>query len=397
MDLRFRPTGIGATAALVSAVAVLSVATGLVNISTPTAGPLALYVPMGIQQAAGFTGTITGFVMLVTAASMRRGLRVAWLSAVVLLPVTAIQGLVQSSAFSIPLVVLSVAATVVTWWNRARFDREVALSTSQIAAGLALVGAQLYGTLGTFALRDEFPGVDSIADAFYFTVVTASTVGYGDITPSSTIGELFALSVLVVGVTSFTAALGALFAPLLEARFATALGRMNESALELLEYHVVVLGYGDLTEPILTELADAGVDYVVVAKPDNASIPELQERDVPLVTADPSDEEPLERVHIDRARAVVAATNDDAPDALAILTARELRPDVTIVAAATDRENVDKLKRAGADTVISPAQIGGHLLVESALGSTDSERIADSLVEGHLDEDAPESDALDED
>ncbi|NHN41145.1 potassium channel protein [Halorubellus sp. JP-L1] len=384
MDWRFRPTGVGATAALVSAVAVLSIATGLVNITTPTAGPLAAYVPGGVQQAAGFSGTLTGFVLLVTAASMRRALYVSWLSAVVLLPVTAAQGLVQSSAYSIPLVALSVVATVVCWWNRARFDRDVSLSTSQIAAGLALVGAQIYGTVGTWALREEFPRVETLADAFYFTVVTASTVGYGDITPDSTIGELFALSVLAVGVTSFTAALGALFAPLLEARFATALGRMNDSELELLEDHVVVLGYGDLTEPILTELADLDVDFVVVAKPDNESIAELKERAVPLVVADPSDEEPLHRVHLDRARAVVAATNNDANDALSILTARELRPDANIVAAATDRENVDKLKRAGANTVISPAQIGGHLLVESALGSTDSERIADRLVDGHL-------------
>jgi len=382
MDRRLRPTGVGATALLVSAVAVLSIGTGLVNITTPTAGPLGSYVPAGIQQAAGFTGTLTGFVLLVAAASMRRALRFSWLSAMILLPVVAAQGLVQSSAYSIPLVALSLVAIAVCLWNRSRFDRDVQLSTSQIAAGLALVGAQVYGTVGTWALRDEFPSVDSVADAFYFTVVTASTVGYGDITPDSTIGELFAVSVLVVGVTSFTAALGVLFAPLLEARFANALGRMTDSQLELLEDHVVVLGYGDLTEPILSELADANVDFVVVAKPDNKNIPELKERDLPLVVADPSDEEPLERVHIDRARAVVAATNDDASDALAILTARELRPDVTIVAAATDRENVDKLKRAGADTVISPALIGGRLLVESALGSTDSERIADSLTGG---------------
>jgi voltage-gated potassium channel len=382
MDGRLRPTGVGATAALVSTVAVLSIATGLVNITTPTAGLLAEYVPAGVQQAAGFTGTLTGFVLLIAAASMRRGLYVAWVSAVVLLPVAAGQGLVQSSTYSIPLVALAILTTGVCWWNRERFDREVSLTNAQIAAGLALVGAQIYGTVGTWALRDEFPDVTSVADAFYFTVVTASTVGYGDITPASTIGELFAVSVLVVGVTSFTAALGALFAPLLEARFATALGRMTDSQLELLEDHVVVLGYGDLTEPILTELATAAVDFVVVAKPDNANIPELKERDLPLVVADPSDEEPLHRVHVDRARAVVAATNDDAADALAILTARELHPEVNIVAAATDRENVDKLKRAGADTVISPALIGGHLLVESALGSTDSERIAERLLDG---------------
>jgi len=379
-----RPTGVGATATLTAVVAVLSIATGLVNITSPSTGVLGAYVPATLQQAAGFTGTLTGFGLLLTAASMRRALHVAWLTAVVLLPVAAIQGLVQSSAYSLPLVALATLATAVCWWNRSRFDREVSLTNSQIAAGFGLVGALVYGTVGTYALRDEFPGVDNLADAFYFTVVTASTVGYGDITPDTTIGELFAVSVLVVGVTSFTAALGALFAPLLQARFETALGRMNESRLELLEAHVVVLGYGDLTEPILNELTTADVDFVVVVKPDNHAVSDLRERDVTLVVADPSDEEPLERAHIDRARAVVAATNDDAADALAILTARELRPDANIVAAATDRENVAKLKRAGADTVISPALIGGHLLVESALGSTNSERIADRLVGGPL-------------
>jgi voltage-gated potassium channel len=122
-------------------------------------------------------------------------------------------------------------------------------------------------------------------------------------------------------------------------------------------------------------------DYVVVT-PDGDRARALMDRDVPTYTGDPSDEAPLERVGIDRARAVVAATNDDAQDALAVLTARELNPDVRIVAAATNRENAPKLRRAGADTVISPAVIGGHLLVESALGGDDSEAIEEEIVEG---------------
>jgi len=97
--------------------------------------------------------------------------------------------------------------------------------------------------------------------------------------------------------------------------------------------------------------------------------------------ADPSDEESLERAGIDRVRAVVVATNNDAEDALAVLTARQLNPDVTIVAAATNRENVEKLRRAGADTVISPATIGGHLIVESALRGADVEDVARKLID----------------
>ena len=99
-----------------------------------------------------------------------------------------------------------------------------------------------------------------------------------------------------------------------------------------------------------------------------------------MFVADPSDEASLERAQIREARAVIAATNNDADDALAVLTARDLNPEITIVAAATNRENISKLKRAGADTVISPAMIGGHLLVESAMSDSDVEALERELV-----------------
>jgi voltage-gated potassium channel len=107
----------------------------------------------------------------------------------------------------------------------------------------------------------------------------------------------------------------------------------------------------------------------------------LSERDVDVLTADPSDEETLRRASVEDARAVVVATVNDAEDALAILTARQLNPEVRIVAAANHTENVTKLKRAGANTVISPATIGGKLLVRSALGEAGTEEAAEELVQ----------------
>jgi voltage-gated potassium channel len=153
---------------------------------------------------------------------------------------------------------------------------------------------------------------------------------------------------------------------------------MTESQLDLLENHVLVLGYGDLTEPILEELSDGATVLIVTPEQERARM--LTERGYDVLTADPSDEESLTRANVADARAVVAATNDDAGDALAILTARQLNPDLRIVAAATHRENVNKLKRAGADTVISPASIGGRLLAQSALGGHGTEEIAERLL-----------------
>ena len=368
-----------ATILLPTLVAVLSFATGVANITAPVGGALGTFVPASFQQAAGFTGALTGFTLLVSVTGLRRRLRAAWYLTVVLLPVSAVQGVAQSSPLSAPLVVLSLVSLPTLLVNRHRFDREFDLSTAQLAAGAALLGAQVYGTVGTWALREEFNGVSTLTDAFYYTLVTASTVGYGDVTPATDRATLFGMSVVLLGTASFAIALGTLLGPAIEKRLSEALGNMTDAQLDLFENHVVVLGFGDLTEPIIDELAGA-TEFVVVT-PDPEKAARLQQRDIAVLTDDPSDEAPLQRAGIDDARAVVAATNDDAQDALAILTARALNPDINIVAAATDRENVEKLRRAGADTVISPAVIGGHLLVQSALGREGMESVADHLLD----------------
>lgn len=368
-----------ASVVLTFAVAVLSVVVGLIHIVTGgVGGPLAPYVPDWIKQAVGFTGTLTGFAMLGSGYALKKGYRIGWYATAVLLPLTAIQGLLQTSAFAYPLVLLSILSMPALLLNRGRFTRTVRPSPTQLAAGMALLTAVGYGTFGSFALRDEFDDIDTLVDAFYFTIVTASTVGYGDITPDSELGMLFGLSVLIVNVAAFAVALGVLLTPAIEAQLSKALGKMTDKQLDLLDDHVLVLGYGDLTEPILEELDDRGVEYAVITD-DERNATTLGNRNVPVLNADPSDVAPLEQAGIDVAVAVVVATNNDAVDALAILTARQLNPDVRIVAAATQRENVDKLRRAGADHVISPSTLGGHLLVDSAFGE-DSEAVADEIV-----------------
>ena len=299
--------GLRLTVALVMAVAVLSVVTGIVKITqTVVAGPLATILPVWIERTVGFTGALTGFLMMGSALGLRRGLRSAWYSTVVLLPITALQGLLQSSPLSLPLVVLSVLAFPNVLAHRRRFDRTIEFTSAQMAAAAAIIGAQVYGTVGTYALRDEFGNVSTLVDAFYYTLVTASTVGYGDATPQSQMAKLFGMSVLVVGTASFAIALGTLFGPAIEARFQKALGRMTESQLELLENHLLLLGHGELTDVILEELG--GIEYLVITT-DAEWAASVGERGVDVLVADPSDEETLYRAQIEDARAVVVASS----------------------------------------------------------------------------------------
>lgn len=357
-----------------SLVALLSLATGLTNITVgvTVGGPLAPFVPDIVQQAAGFTGTLTGFIMLLSTWALRRRLRVGWYATMLLLPITAAQGLIQASVYSLPLVALSLLSMPTLAYNYRRFDRKAALSTTQIAALIALTGTLSYGTVGTYALRDEFGEVETILDAFYYAIVTASTVGYGDVTPLTQQARVFALSVVVLGTASFAVALGSVLGPAIEARFARALGTMTETEFDLFEGHIVILGYGDLTEPLLEEIGDR--EFVLVTD-DNEIANRYRNRDINVVLGDPSEDEPLQQAGIENASAVIVATENDAEDAFSILTARELNPDARIVAAATARRNLQKLKRAGADTVLSPAMIGGQLLGRSALGTSTDEEI----------------------
>ncbi|MEF8908449.1 MAG: NAD-binding protein, partial [Haloarculaceae archaeon] len=197
-------------------------------------------------------------------------------------------------------------------------------------------------------------------------------------TAQSAQARLFSISVVVLGTASFAIALGSVLGPAIEARLSHALGTMSDRQYDLLEDHVLVLGYGELTEPLMEALD--GTEFVVVTD-DEDRVSRLRSQEVNVVVGDPSDEDPLRDAGVGRARAVIAATENDADDAFAILTARELSPDVRIVAAATARENVEKLRRAGADTVLSPTVIGGQLLVRSALSGSDIEGVATRLLE----------------
>ena len=285
---------LGAQAALwlPALVAVLSVITGIVNIgSMNVSGPLAAYVPPAVERTVGFTGVLTGFLMMAAAYGLRNRLRAAWILTVILLPVTAVQGLAQASQYSYPLVVVSLVSIPTVLANHRLFDREFDLSTAQFASLLAVAGTQAYGTIGSYVLREEFTGIQSVTDAFYFTLVTSSTVGYGEVIPLSTSPQarLFTMSVVVLGVASFGVAITTLIGPAIEARFTNALGIMNDSTLDILDNHIIVVGVSDLTEPVIEELAAATTppQFVVVTRSaDRAQ--ELRAKDIEVVVADPS-------------------------------------------------------------------------------------------------------------
>ena len=361
-------SGAKPTVALVAAVTVLAFVTGLSNLSQPqlvVEGPLS-GVP-GARAFVRFFGVLLAFPLAVVTFGLSRRRRVAWGAALALVPLLALFPFFTGRTTEIPLFLAALATVPLLVANRGEFDTAVALSSLQIASLTSILGVVLYGTVGAYGLREQFFELDGWGDAFYYVIVTIATVGYGDITPRTAEAELFSLSVILLGTGAFTVAVGALIGPAIESRMASAFGTMSVSELALLEDHIVVLGYGDVTESFLDQVAE-GTDLVVVTTDTDAAA-RLSDAGIEVLTDDPTDESALADARVDAARGVAIASDDDATNVLAVLATRNVNPEVRIVAVANGDTHVDKLASVGADEVIDLRSIGGRLLGATVLGS----------------------------
>ncbi|MGN8219652.1 NAD(P)-binding protein (plasmid) [Halococcus morrhuae DSM 1307] len=141
---------------------------------------------------------------------------------------------------------------------------------------------------------------------------------------------------------------------------------MTNPELERLRGHILLAGCSDLTEIILEELPRT-TDVLVVAQ-DSPQDQLFADSNRHFLSGDPTDEEILTQACLSDAQAILVATGDDAENALVILTARHSDTDIHIVSSSSNSENIAKLKRAGANTVISPQSMAGQHLVRSTLG-----------------------------
>jgi voltage-gated potassium channel len=207
----------------------------------------------------------------------------------------------------------------------------------------------------------------SIWDAFYMTVITITTVGYREVHTLSRGGEAWTIVVLLTGVGTFFFSFTLFMTLLAEGRWTERRERKRLARmLDELTDHFILCGYGRMGEIIAHEFSRHGVPFVVVDRnPERMHL--AMDQGFVAVEADASNEDVLRRVRIDRARGLVAAVSTDAENVYAVLSARLLKPDLFIVGRAETDDARTKLKRAGADRVISPYHIGGIQLAQTAL------------------------------
>ena len=135
-------------------------------------------------------------------------------------------------------------------------------SYAEVIAVLSIIFALAYGIGGAYLLRAEFSGIETWADAVYFTVVTYSTLGYGDMLPQSANAKWFAISMVIVGIGSFITALTVLLGPLIENRLKGVFAVVSKFQKSV--DHIVVCGYTKVTESIVDELRTRQVPFLII-------------------------------------------------------------------------------------------------------------------------------------
>ena len=238
----------------------------------------------------------------------------------------------------------------------------------------------------------------SVWDALYMTVTTVATVGYREVHPLSRTGQAFTLVLIIVGVSTALYAFSAIAAVVVEGGWPKYLERWRYvRMINHLKDHYVICGYGRIGSIVASEFKRQNTPFVIVDR-DAGKVAEANRRGHLAVEGDASREDTLKQLGIDRARGLVAAVGTDAENVYAVLTARVLKPDLFIIARAEGEESMSKLKKAGADRVISPYRIGAVQIAQTALRpavvdfveiATSSENLELSLEEIHIENTSP--------
>jgi voltage-gated potassium channel len=225
---------------------------------------------------------------------------------------------------------------------------------------LALV--VLIGALGYHRLAQT----DTL-DSFYMAIITLFTVGFRELGEVNAATKVFTIFYLITGLGLATYAISSLTALIVEGDLRGYLKeRRMEKRLAALNDHIVICGLGKVGFQAAWEIKQAGVPFVIVEKQPGRSAGLRFEGDL-ILTGDALDELVLEQAGIRRARALIASVGSDADNVLVTLTAKQMAPNLTVVARAARLGTEKKLQAAGADHIVSPYEIGGRRMAQLLL------------------------------
>lgn len=320
---------------------------------------------------------LIGIALIALACGLVVRARTAWAFTLVMLSLTA--ALTFHLRLGTDLIfVLTIAAIALLLWFWREFDR------ASVAAGtlytlVAVFSLVVYATFGTIYLGQGFsPPVTDLATAFYFAIVTMTTVGYGDIVPHTTDARLFTASVIIFGISVFATSLSVVIGPLVGGNLRKIVaGRFTHV---IRKNHFIVAGSTPLAVNVHQELTARGHPVtVIIANGTDSPYGE----DVDVMHGDASDNAVLIHAGVAHAKAVLALRSDDSENAFIVLAVKEIAPTVRTIASVNDSKHMSKIKRVQPDMIFAPPVVGGELLARTLSGETvDNDTVMRLLFHG---------------
>ena len=237
--------------------------------------------------------------------------------------------------------------------------------TSMQKVRMLLLAAVLWMVIGTsgFIFLEEM----QVLDALYMTIITFSTVGFGEVKPLHPAGKVFVIFLITAGVGLAYFMASTIGQMVIEGQFSDILGRRKmESKIKKLKDHFIIAGYGRVGREVAAAFKKRGASFVVIEK-DPAATQSLLADGVLFVEGEATEDDVLRKAHIESARTFITTLPDEAQNVYVTLTAREMNRRLNIIARADYEEGEKKLKRAGADHVVSPHVLGGMRMAMASL------------------------------
>lgn len=226
----------------------------------------------------------------------------------------------------------------------------------------------------------------NLMDSLYMTVITLTTIGFGEVHPIGKNGQIFTIALIFIGGGFFIYVMGAFVQFMVEGRIRLILGRRKlDKKINRLKDHYIVCGYGRIGKVLCHQLTvNNPLDLVVIEQDENI-IPTLEEDKMLYLIDDASSESCLAKAGIERAKCLVAALATDTDNVFLVLTARQLNPKIFIMARSSYKESESKLRAAGANMVESPYDMGASSMAFKILRPTVTNFLDIALTRKHKD------------
>jgi len=219
-------------------------------------------------------------------------------------------------------------------------------------------------------------------DSIYMTIITLSTVGYGEVRHIGPAGRIFTILLILFGVSIIAYIVGLVAEALVESEIRSIFGRRKlGKKIKSLKNHYIICGYGRIGRIICKELMLKSISFIVIEK-DEQVRQQLEQDELLYLDFDATQEEALIEAGIERARGLVAVVSSDPENVYISLTARGLNPRLYILSRAEDEGTERKLLQAGANKVILPYRLGGRRMAQAILRPAVSDFI-ESTIHDH--------------